>query len=182
MQIITGKFAKRKLIAPKGDQTRPTLGRVKEALFSIIADRIAGATVLDLFAGSGAYAAECYSRGAKQVVLVDQSAEAKKAIATNLRQMEYTLIDLPAEHALNRLKNQHATFDIIFMDPPYDDAELATTTLRLISRFNLLNQNGIVVFETRDKNNLPKIPKSYIINDERTYGIAKILFLEQNNE
>ena len=181
MQIITGKFRGRKLVCPKGEETRPTLGRVKESLFSQIADKIADARVLDLFAGSGAFGAECASRGARRVVLVDQDKNAQEAIKKNLKDMDYELLPLSAEHALHRLFNTKSQFDIIFLDPPYD-SELGFLALRLIAKFGLLSENGIVVFETRNKNQLPKFPKSYIIRKERTYGTAQILILEQENE
>ena len=73
MQIITGKYRARKLKAVDSDATRPTLARVKESIFNLIFDRISGAVVLDLFAGSGAFGAECISRGASEVYFVDQS-------------------------------------------------------------------------------------------------------------
>ena len=181
MQIISGKFARRKLIAPQGSETRPTLARVKESVFSMIQDRIADSSVLDIFAGSGAFAAECASRGAADVVLIDQSVEAAKAIKKNLREMEYTLVPLELEHALARLKNLGKKFDIIFMDPPYD-GDLGFVALRLIARYSLLKPQDKIIFETRSQNNLPKLPKSYIIRKDRSYGTARILILEQNNE
>ena len=181
MQIISGKYARRKLIAPQGQETRPTLARVKESVFSIIQDRIQDSCVLDIFAGSGAYAAECVSRGAKEIVLIDQSVEAAKVIKKNLRDMDYNLISFDVEHALTRLKNTNKSFDIIFMDPPYD-SDLGFVALRLIAKFGLIKPNGIIIFETRAKNGLPKIPKSYIIQKDRLYGTARILILEQNNE
>jgi len=181
MQIISGKFARRKLTAPTGAQTRPTLARVKESVFSIIQDKIQNAKVLDLFAGSGAYAAECASRGAAEVILVDQSPEAAKAIAKNLKGMEYQLVQLEVEHALSRLKNQGKKFNLIFMDPPYN-SDLGFLALRKIAHNNLLNEDGIIIFETTGKNDLPKIPKSYIIVKDKSYGTARVLILEQNNE
>ena len=181
MQIISGKYARRKLVAPKGSETRPTLARVKESIFSIIQDRIADSCVLDLFAGSGAFAAECASRGAEEVVLVDQSPEAAKAIEKNLKGIDHTLLTLEIDHALSRLKNQNKTFDIIFMDPPYD-SDLGFLALRKIAHNKLLKRGGIIIFETTGKNDLPKVPKSYIITKERNYGTAKVIILEQNNE
>lgn len=181
MQIISGKFARRKLVAPNTAETRPTLARVKESIFSMIQNKIPESSVLDLFAGSGAYSAECASRGASEVILVDSSVEAKKAIEKNLKGMNYQLLQLPAEHALARLKNQDKCFDIIFLDPPYD-SDLGFVSLCKIARYNLLKKDGIVIFETRTKNDLPKIPKSFIIAKDKTYGTARVLILEQNDE
>ena len=84
MQIITGKYRGRKLVSLDTKKTRPTLARVKESLFSMVDEKIAGATVLDLFAGSGALGIEALSRGAEKVYFVDNNVDAKKVIQTNL--------------------------------------------------------------------------------------------------
>ena len=87
MQIITGKYRARKLVAVDSMETRPTLARVKESVFNLIFDKIAGSVVLDLFAGSGSFGAECISRGAFEVYFVDQSEKAIKTIKTNTQKM-----------------------------------------------------------------------------------------------
>lgn len=181
MQIITGKFRGRKLVAPKGEQTRPTLARVKESLFCLIADKVSGSKVLDLFAGSGAFAAECFSRDAAEITLVEPNNLAIDAITKNLRGMQYTLLKLGYDHALHRLKNLNKKFDIIFLDPPYD-SDFDIVSLRLIAKFALLEEGGIVILETRAQNRLQNLPKSYIIQKERQYGISRIFILELKNE
>ena len=85
MQIITGKYRARKLKAVDSDATRPTLARVKESIFNLIFDKISGSVVLDLFAGSGAFGAECISRSAKKVYFVDSSNDAIKTIKINTK-------------------------------------------------------------------------------------------------
>ena len=85
MRIISGMWGSRLLVTPEGLDTRPTLDRVKEGLFSSLSPYIPGATVLDLFAGSGALGLECLSRGAASAVLVDASREAISAITNNVR-------------------------------------------------------------------------------------------------
>ena len=87
MQIITGKYRARKLVAVDSLETRPTLARVKESVFNLIADKIEGRVVLDLFAGSGSYGIECISRGAQSVFFVDQSEKAIKVIKTNTQRI-----------------------------------------------------------------------------------------------
>ena len=87
MQIITGKYRARKLIAVDSEGTRPTLARVKEAVFNLIQDKISGSVALDLFAGSGAFGAECISRGASKVYFVDQEEKAIKTIMQNTNKM-----------------------------------------------------------------------------------------------
>ena len=166
---------------PEGQFCAAGAQRIRESVFSIIQDCVAGASVLDLFAGIGANSAEAISQGADEVVLVDETSERIAAIKKNLRDMNYTLLQLGVEHALARLKNQNKQFDIVFLDPP-EDTELGFLSLRLINKYKLLKPNGIIIFQSTAKNSLPKLPKSYIIAKDRSYGTARILILEQNNE
>ena len=85
MQIITGKYRARKLIGVDAETTRPTLARVKESIFNLIQFDIEGSVILDLFAGSGAFGAECISRGAKKVYFVDSESKAIQTIKTNTK-------------------------------------------------------------------------------------------------
>ena len=91
MQIITGKYRARKLVAVEGDSTRPTLARVKESIFNLIQGKVQGSKVLDLFAGSGAFGAECISRSAEEVCFVDQEQKAINAIKTNTKKCQKIL-------------------------------------------------------------------------------------------
>ena len=104
--------------------TRPTASRVKEALFNILPYDLSGSAVLDLFAGAGNLTLEALSRGAATAILVDWSFEAGKAIRENLRRLQLTdrakVWIMPATRALRLLARHGDTFDIIFLDPPYD--------------------------------------------------------------
>src|SRR4051812_50137472 len=84
MRVVAGDYGGRRLQAPAGRSTRPTSDRVREALFSILGERVAGARVLDLFAGSGALGIEALSRGAREATFVDNPAPAIPAVGTNL--------------------------------------------------------------------------------------------------
>lgn len=123
MRVIAGIHGGRELTAPRGRATRPTSDRVREALFSILGD-VTGASVLDLFAGSGALAIEALSRGAADAVLVDSSAAAVAAIRRNLDRLG---IDAHVQRAraldfLQRARGNSRQYDLVFVDPPYRHA------------------------------------------------------------
>lgn len=182
MQIVSGRFRGRKLVAPKTEGTRPTLAKVKESVFDILQKDIEGACVLDLFAGSGAYSAEAVSRGAAKIVAVEHAPEALKAMKINLRNMENCeIIEFDYIRALNRLKNKKERFDLIFIDPPYEST-FGFEALRLIAKFGLLKEEGMIIFEMGAGKEKP-VPKSFVVMDERRYGTVVVLFLklQQNN-
>ena len=108
MQIITGKYRARKLVAVEADTTRPTLARVKESIFNIIQNDIEGKVVLDLFAGSGAFGAECISRNAKKVYFVDHEKKAVNVIKQNTKNMseDFDILNLNFIDALNLFETQ----------------------------------------------------------------------------
>ena len=123
MRVIAGVHGGRELIAPRGRNTRPTSDRVREAVFSILAD-VGGARVLDLFAGSGALAIEALSRGAAEAALVDSSASAIDAIRRNLESLriEATVHRQTASRFLERARTDARQYDLVFLDPPYRQA------------------------------------------------------------
>ncbi len=123
MRVIAGLYGGRELVAPRGANTRPTSDRVREALFSILAD-VGGACVLDLFAGSGALAIEALSRGAAEAVLVDSSAAAIAAIRRNLKSLsiDATVRRQSASRFLERARVDARQYDLVFLDPPYRNA------------------------------------------------------------
>ncbi len=179
MQIITGKYRARKLAGVSSETTRPTLARVKENVFNLISEFIKDAVVLDLFAGSGAYGAECISRGAKKVFFVDNNPLAIKTIFENTRNMQEDLdvIQKDFSSALEAFALQNLKFDIVFLDPPYK-SNFAMQALIKMQKLSLVNPNGIIIVEHDDKNDLQNLPPCYIIKKEKKYGIAYISLLE----
>jgi 16S rRNA (guanine966-N2)-methyltransferase len=120
MRVIAGAHRGARLTTPRGAHTRPTSDKVREALFSILAD-VEGDRVLDLFAGSGALAIEALSRGAVTATLVDSSAAAVKAIGANLEALGLHA-DVHRRRALDFLGTARAAarqYDLVFLDPPY---------------------------------------------------------------
>jgi len=183
MQIISGKYRARKLVGVEAETTRPTLARVKESIFNLIQGKVSGSIVLDLFAGSGAFGLECISRFAKTVYMVDSEQKAINTIKTNSRNMteDFEIIKSDYVKALENFKNKNIKFDLIYLDPPYK-SNFAIKSLEIINEYNLLSNNGIIIVEHEQENDLQNIPKCYIIEKSRKYGIAYIDILSQTKE
>lgn len=157
MRIISGKAKGKKLLAPPGRRVRPTLDRVREALFSSLGSRVEGTRVLDLFAGSGALGLEALSRGAAYAVFVEQSKPVQEVLRRNISQLGFDAVaKLMTGEAIRTLKlfeKRGETFDLVFLDPPYDPSKkphlpsLLDRALRDIADKSLLNSLGIVVAE-----------------------------------
>jgi 16S rRNA (guanine966-N2)-methyltransferase len=125
VRVIGGRLGGRRLLAPRGRDTRPTSDRVREALFSILGP-VEGERVLDLFAGSGALSIEALSRGAAEATLVDSSATAVAAIRRNLSTLELAaeVRQQPALDYLERARTAERQYDLVFLDPPYRQASV----------------------------------------------------------
>ena len=147
MRLSGGARARQTVVAPKGRKTRPTGAKVREALYDILGDRVAGARVLDLYAGSGALGLEAMSRGARSVVFVDNDASAVMAIRRNAVRLigdtdRFRIMPMRVMRALRSLRG---TFDVVIADPPY--GRDATDELRLLMQRALLSPDGIVIVE-----------------------------------
>jgi 16S rRNA (guanine966-N2)-methyltransferase len=126
MRVIAGRLGGRRLSAPGGTVTRPTSDRVREALFSMLGE-LHGASVLDLFAGTGALGIEALSRGAERAVFVERDPRAAKVLRANLAALglEPDVAEVRRTDALAALRSARAakeTYDLIFIDPPYSQA------------------------------------------------------------
>ncbi len=178
MRIITGKHRGRKLISPKHEGVRPTSDRVKESVFNILADKLNGSVVLDLFAGSGSLGFEALSRGASEVYFVDNNKDSIKVISENAKMLNENPKIILADHnvALLKFYKQKIKFDIIFIDPPYN-THLAEFAINKIKEFNLLNSDGIIVWENLSSlNKLKNFNSPFEIFDIRTYGETRVDF------
>ena len=179
MRVIGGVAKGRRLLAPKGQAVRPTADRVKESLFNILPRDFSGMKVLDLFAGTGNLSIEALSRGADHAVLIDSSERSAAAIRENLRRLNFAAKSdvwvAPAARSLRVLARRKDGFDIIFLDPPYDQG-LAQQSLDLIARCNLLNEGGTIVVEHSGREALQRRYDSLVLHDERRYGDTLLSF------
>ena len=126
MRVIAGRLGGRRLTAPKGKVTRPTSDRVRESLFGLLGE-LGGASVLDLFAGAGGLGIEALSRGAAAAVFVERDGAAVKALRANLAALELQpgIAQVRREGVLAALRTARAreeTYDLVFIDPPYNRA------------------------------------------------------------
>ena len=151
MRIVSGKYRGKKLKEFELSSTKPTTDRVKESIFNLIQFDVFNSVVLDLFSGTGALGVESISRGAKKVYMVDNNDEAIKIINSNISGIEGNYI-IKKQDYKNFLKTCNEKFDIIFLDPPYK-TQLGIQAIDSIIELELLNENGIIIFETSEDNN-----------------------------
>lgn len=175
MQIITGKYRARKLLAVDSTGTRPTLARVKESIFNLVQTKIAGSIVLDLFAGSGAFGAECISRGAEKVYFVDHEQKAINVIKQNTRQMNENFEIIKSDYllAIERFALEKQKFDLVYLDPPYK-SDFVIKSLEKLADLKLLNEGCLIIIEHDGTNDLKNLPSCYIIEKSKKYGIAYV--------
>lgn len=183
MRIISGVSRGSRLVTLEGTETRPTLDRVKEPLFSIIQMHIKDARVLDLFAGSGALGLEALSRGAKIAVFSDISEKAINVINQNIEKTRLgekaIVFKCSYEEVLKQMKEEKKEFDIIFLDPPYKSGLLEDAVNKILE-YKLLAKEGIIIVETDLEAELQKVQNVDLhIKDIRKYGRVILLFLER---
>ncbi len=177
MRVISGLLRGLKLESLPGIDTRPTLDRVKEALFSILFDRPADSVGLDLFAGSGALGIELLSRYGKECTFVDASLDAIRVINTNIKKGRLEN-KTHVEHcdALRFLKSTDKKFDIIFLDPPYASG-LYEDVLDIIKERGILSPNGVIICECDAKYSIQC--EGFDVVKDKTYGKIRIYVLEE---
>ncbi|MEG6508725.1 16S rRNA (guanine(966)-N(2))-methyltransferase RsmD [Methyloligella sp. 2.7D] len=185
MRIIAGKFKSHSLQAPKGDATRPTSDRVRQALFNVLEHGIGfdfeGARVLDLFAGTGALGLEALSRGAKFCCFIDEASAARAAIRKNVETLGLTGATKIWRRDATRLGpvGTLAPFDLIFLDPPYGK-DLGEKALLSAYDGGWLKPDAIAVLEERAGTEIP-LPASFSVLDRRRHGDTEVSVLGQNS-
>lgn len=183
MRIISGVARGTKLYTLEGENTRPTLDRVKEPLFSIIQSKIKDSIVLDLFSGSGALALEALSRGAKKAILCDKSSEAIEVIKKNIIKTHFEdktkVFCMDYKKCLDSLKEK---VNLIFIDPPYK-LNIAVEAIEIILEKQLLSEDGLIILETDDEERelqeIKNLNYNIKIINIRTYGRVKLIFLQE---
>ena len=185
MRIISGKARGTKLFTLEGENTRPTLDRVKESVFNIIQNEIEGTKILDLFAGSGAIGLELLSRGAEKAILCDKSKEAINIIKKNVEKTHFQnnvqIYNTDFENCLEKIKNEQ--FDIIYLDPPYE-TDYIIKALEKIIKENIAKEESLIIIETDDELRIEKQIENIDVTivDKRKYGRATIIFLSLKKE
>ncbi len=176
MRVIGGTASGRKLAVPKGSRVRPTADRVKESLFNILVSlqgSLAGYRVLDIFAGTGNLGIEALSRGAAEVVFVDNHRESVTFVTRNLRALGFDeksrIIEKEALTALRMLESIGSKFHLVFIDPPYREG-LAVKVLDRLASSSLLDESSVVVVEFASGEGLPTEVGALREFDRRTYG------------
>ena len=173
MRIVAGSRKGHTIYAPKGVDTRPTGDRVREAAFNLIGP-VDDASVLDLFAGSGAMGLEALSRGAERAVFVESDRAACQTIERNLEKLRLTGARVVCDDVLRFLATDRGTYDLVLVDPPY---ELVESLQMRLSRYlpDVLAEDGLLVFESsaRDEPDLPLAKRT-----SRIYGSARLTLFE----
>ncbi len=180
MRVIAGSAGGVRLAVPKRG-VRPTMDRVKAAIFSSLGEAIIGARVLDLFAGSGALGIEALSRGAASAIFVEDDRQSAEAIEKNLAKtnLKGRVRHQDAFDFLRQTSNAEK-FQIIFADPPYERVRDESQTEKLLNNASLpklLEPNGIFVLEKRPSDTLAQT-KLWRVIRQKTYGATEVLFLE----
>jgi 16S rRNA (guanine(966)-N(2))-methyltransferase RsmD len=151
MRIIAGTYRGLRLRTLKGGNLRPTTDQLRETLFDVLGPGIEGATFLDAYAGTGAVGIEALSRGAGDVVFIEHHRAASQLIRQNLAALKidsgYALLTCAVPTGLERLERDSERFDVVFLDPPYEEIREYHHTLRQLARGTLLRPSSIVVAE-----------------------------------
>jgi 16S rRNA (guanine966-N2)-methyltransferase len=172
VRIIAGANRGARIFAPKGEETRPTSDRVREAAFNLIGP-VEAATVLDLFAGSGAMGLEALSRGAAAATFVENDRDACRTIERNLEKLGLTGAAVLQRDVFQALASDRRTYDLILCDPPYgfdQDARIAPNLARALA------PDGLVVYETTSRRE-PALD-GLRVRTSRTYGSARLTLFE----
>lgn len=177
MRVISGKYRGLNLAEFRGSDIRPTADRVKESLFNILSYKIMGATVLDLFCGSGSLGIECLSRGAKFVHFNDISPASIAVLKKNLYRLRGEKYAVTTGDWLPCVRGLKQKFDLAFIDPPYADYCGIRAIEELASR-KLVYSGGMIVYE-RDRAFTGTIA-GLDVTDERKYGKTYLTFFQPN--
>ncbi len=175
MRVIAGQWRGRPLVAPKGDATRPTADRTREALFSMLTSRLGnfdGLAVADLFAGSGALGIEALSRGAASCLFVEQDGAALDALRANLAKLG-TRADVRASSVLS-LGPAPASLDLVMMDPPYGTGA-GLVALDKLTRLGWIGAATWVSIETGRAEEIA--PPGFTVDATRVHGKARLTLL-----
>ena len=183
MRITSGTLKNRKIKSREGKETRPTLERIKEAIFSIIGDKITDARFLDLYSGTGNMAIEALSRGAGRAVMIEQDKEALRIIIDNVNDLKLDgkcrAYKNDVFRAVEILGRKNEKFDVIFLDPPYKE-NITEKTLEKISESEILAEDGIIISEHSVYEKSKDTVGNLVKYDERDYNKKIVTFYKSS--
>jgi 16S rRNA (guanine966-N2)-methyltransferase len=178
LRVISGSAGGLLLQSPKRHALRPTQDRIRQVIFSSLAERVPGARVLDLYAGTGSLGIEALSRGAASAVFVEQEREAADCIRANLRHCKLEGGEVRQAEALAYLGQCHDSFDLIFADPPYEKTRASLNDQLLVAAFARSGcAKGLIVWEHFAAQIFAPTPEWSVLR-HRTYGETGLTFLE----
>lgn len=155
MRVISGFLKGRNIKGYDIDGTRPTMDRVKESVFGIIQNNLKDSTCLDLFCGSGNLGIEAISNGSKLCYFVDNNIKAIKVVEENIKNFNIKpnskVLNFDYKKSLKYFNENNITFDLIFVDPPYD-YHVIEKVIKYVDEYNLLNDNGLLILEFEKEN------------------------------
>lgn len=180
MRIIAGTARGRNFAAPEGRSARPTLDRVREAVFGMIQFDIEGRKVLDLFAGSGALGMEALSRGAASAVFCDKNKSSAELVSKNLKALDFSekaeVFCCDAVSLLKQFSFEQRRFSLVFLDPPYA-SDLIGNVLPLMIEYDLLQDGCIIIAEHERKSPVAFVHPQLYKKDPRFYGETAVTLM-----
>ena len=183
MRIIGGNLRGKKILKPIDKLTRPLKDMVRESIFNIIENsnkfeiQIKGSKILDLFSGSGSFGLECISRGADKVIFFENYSYTLKILEKNISELEVSnkceIFDHDSFDIFSKKKILEKKFDLIFIDPPYQEKNINLLIENIIKK-KILNKEGVIIIHRHKKDEI-KITTKLRVLDTRFYGISKII-------
>ncbi|WP_245628469.1 16S rRNA (guanine(966)-N(2))-methyltransferase RsmD [Fervidicola ferrireducens] len=178
MRITGGMFRGRRIKSLPGESTRPTSDIVRESLFNILGEKIVNCSFLDIFAGTGSVGIEALSRGAEKAAFIEKSGFACRVIKENLDILGVSekgiIIKSDFLKGLRKLENTNTTYDVIFLDPPYNKG-YASNCLEVLTCSKLLKPGFIIVVQ-HSVSEIIKVPPKVTCYKEKRYGITRLSF------
>ncbi len=185
MRIIAGEWSSRRLLTLPGLSTRPTLDKVRGAVFSSLGGFFDGGVFLDLYAGSGACGLEALSRGMDKAIFCDKSVQAVKVIRKNIASLSAEdrcrVMAVSDTSALRQLAGEKTVVDLVYLDPPYKK-ERNREVLQYLSDHDLMNRHAMAVIESQKEDVFPQRVGRFTKYKEAEYGITKITYYRYQEE
>ncbi|WP_243640648.1 16S rRNA (guanine(966)-N(2))-methyltransferase RsmD [Thiogranum longum] len=170
VRIIAGRWRGRKLTFPDAEGLRPSSDRVRETLFNWLSGLAPGACCLDMFAGSGALGFEAASRGADCVVLLERNPAVAEALQASRDQLDGVNIEVHCTDALRWVQSCNASFDLVFLDPPFSDSRLLANSVAALVAGHCVKPGARIYLELPKQTQLPALPEDWIQEKAKVAG------------